>query len=179
MLLYGVNCVLLYYYSRVRNIFHVRCMCYIINLIVQSIFLDIKKIIVNVRDLYRFIGNFTVRIRLYKQTSKRFNVGPKKMRDNIEYRWNSMYLILHAAILYWNVLDIFVSFFFLIALTPIMQLKNMIENDNIFSKCSSSILFSHCLFFGLLLSHNFTCSLFMKLKQVLVSLLMISISIPW
>lgn len=49
--------------ATVEIFFHIRCVYHIINLILQSTFLDIKHIITKARDFYGFIRNFTTIIR--------------------------------------------------------------------------------------------------------------------
>lgn len=125
----------------------------------QSDFIVIKYIIMEVWYVCVFIGNFVAKVRFYKQTCKIFNVKLKKMPEDIEHRWNSTYLVLLAFTFYKHFSNTFIFDFN--GLHPNNQLDKMEEYELEIAISLQNILPSflcfHSLFIWLLLSHYYSC----------------------
>lgn len=62
-----------------NDLFHVRCICHILNLITQSAFNDIRELIKKIRYVYIFVSSFSPTIKIYRETGRRNKVRAKKI----------------------------------------------------------------------------------------------------
>ena len=91
------------------SFFHMRCMCHIINLIVQSGLHDIRFIIDKIRHIiYHIIGSEN-RLRTFGTMCKKNNLKCKKIPYDVQHRWNSTYKMLDVAVKYKAALNDYVS----------------------------------------------------------------------
>lgn len=79
------------------NIFHVRCACHAMNLIVQSSFEYIKVIISKIRNMLVFIYGSSRRRQDFKHFCYGLNVKFTKPQLDAPHRWNSTYTMLKLA----------------------------------------------------------------------------------
>ncbi|KAJ3701327.1 hypothetical protein LUZ61_005032 [Rhynchospora tenuis] len=80
------------------NIFHQRCGCHILNLIVQDGLTTVNKEIDCIRDLMKWIKHSQGRIEKFKLACSQANIPYKKPQWDVSTRWNSTYLMLELAL---------------------------------------------------------------------------------
>ena len=93
------------------ELFHVRCICHILNLIVQSVFSEIKPMIEKVRTVTNMHNASEMRIKRWKQCCKRKNYKPRLIPKDVDHRWNSTYAMLSVAIEYKEIINDFINFY--------------------------------------------------------------------
>ena len=91
-----------------NEIFHVRCVCYIINLIVQYGLTLITPSIVNIRYALQFLMQSS-RLQEFYALFKLIGLKKRKFHRDVRYRWNSTYLMLKFCVGYDNLLSDYVN----------------------------------------------------------------------
>ena len=81
-----------------EELFHQRCACHIINLIVKSGLKRIQEPISKIRESIKFLNAKNSRIQSWVQTCKHNCVPPRRLQSDVETRWNSTYLMLDKVI---------------------------------------------------------------------------------
>ena len=91
-----------------NEIFHVRCVCHIINLIVQDGLTLINPSIENIRYALQFIMQSS-RLQEFYALCKSFGLKKRKFHRDVRHRWNSSYLMLKSCVGYDNLLSDYVN----------------------------------------------------------------------
>ncbi|KAF7134717.1 hypothetical protein RHSIM_Rhsim04G0042400 [Rhododendron simsii] len=89
--------------------FHMRCVCHIINLVVQDGLESIAPQIKNIRNALLFIATSGVRQQEFDALCKSYNVKPKRMKTDMKIRWNSTFLMLKSCRKHTDVITAFVN----------------------------------------------------------------------
>ena len=93
-----------------KEMFHVRCVCHIFNLIVQDGLKLISPSIAAIRFSLKFICCGTSKIKQeFSDLCKSQGLKPKKFHRDVPHRWNSTYLMLKSCQTYENVISDFVN----------------------------------------------------------------------
>ena len=93
------------------DLFHIRYICHILNLIVQSAFTEIKPMIEKVRTVTYMHSASEQRLKRWKQFCKRKNVKPRLIPKDVDHRWNSTYAMLSVAIEYKDIITDFINYY--------------------------------------------------------------------
>ena len=92
------------------HMFHVRCVCHIINLIVQDGLKLIFPSIAAIQFSLKFVCCGTSKIKQeFSDLCKSQGLKPKKFHHDVPHRWNSTYLMLKSCETYENVISYFVN----------------------------------------------------------------------
>ena len=89
--------------------FHLRCVCHIINLVVQDGLKHIGPHIEKIRSAILFIATSPSRQQDFESMCASFNVKPRKMKTDIKNRWNSTFLMLKSCRNHRDVITAFVN----------------------------------------------------------------------
>ena len=90
--------------GRLNEIFRVRCVCHIINLIVQDGLTLITPSIVNIRYVLQFLMQSN-RLQEFYVFCKSVGLKKRKFHRDVRHRWNSTYLMLKSCVGYDNLLS--------------------------------------------------------------------------
>ena len=91
------------------TLFHMRCVCHIINLVVQDGLMHIGAHLDKIRDAIHFISSSQPRTQEFEGLCASFNVKPRKMKTDIKTRWNSTYLMLKSCVKHVDVITSYVN----------------------------------------------------------------------
>ena len=91
------------------EIFHQRCACHIINLVVQAGIEHISINLTNIREALSFISSSGARLQEFKQYCRNSQMRPRKFPTDVRHRWNSTYLMLKAALPYSQLITTYVN----------------------------------------------------------------------
>ncbi|KAJ3700301.1 hypothetical protein LUZ61_004006 [Rhynchospora tenuis] len=80
------------------KVFHQRCGCHILNLIVQDGLSTVNKEIESIRDAMKWIKHSQARIEKFQLACSQANIAYKKPQWDVSTRWNSTYLMLELAL---------------------------------------------------------------------------------
>jgi hypothetical protein len=89
-------------------IIHQRCVCHIINLVVQDGIIVINKYLDNIRAAIRFMTSTPQMICKFAEYCKAQGEKPKKFGLDMKIRWNSTYLMLKKLEGYEDLITVFV-----------------------------------------------------------------------
>ena len=91
------------------EIFHQRCACHIINLVVQAGIEYISPHLTNIRESLAFISSSGARLQEFREYCRNSQMRPRKFPTDVRHRWNSTYLMLQAAIPYQHLITAYVN----------------------------------------------------------------------
>ena len=91
------------------SLFHMRCVCHILNLIVKDGMLYISSHIEIIRSAISYIIGSNSRQQEYKEFCKTAQLKPRNLKTDVENRWNSTYLMLQNARPYWQVICAYIN----------------------------------------------------------------------
>ena len=80
--------------------FHGKCVCHILNLMVQNGLQYIKLLIEKIRSIILHLSGSEKRCKVFNTFCKRNNISYKKIPLDVPHRWNSTYLMLDVALDY-------------------------------------------------------------------------------
>ncbi|KAJ3703077.1 hypothetical protein LUZ61_006782 [Rhynchospora tenuis] len=80
------------------NVFHQRCGCHILNLVVQDGLSVVNEKIAKVREAMKFFRHSQARMERFKLAASQANIAFKKPAWDVATRWNSTYLMLELAL---------------------------------------------------------------------------------
>ncbi|ONI05856.1 hypothetical protein PRUPE_5G026900 [Prunus persica] len=83
-----------------EKLFHVRCCCHILNLIVQDGLKVLSPSIDKIIDIVRSMNSSNKRHEIWVKCCSDFHKGKKNIDIDVPHRWNSTYKLLHVAIKY-------------------------------------------------------------------------------
>ena len=85
---------------------HVRCVAYILNLIVHDGLKDVSNSMKKVKEVIRYIRNSPIRLRKFKEFVELVGIESNAyLNFDVPIRWNSTYLILKIACIYEKVFE--------------------------------------------------------------------------
>ena len=90
------------------EVFHVRCVCHIINLIVQDGLKLISPSLEAIRSTLRFLDSSS-KLQEFYVLCKSIGLKKRKFHHDVVHRWNSTYLMLKSCVGYHNVLSDYVN----------------------------------------------------------------------
>jgi len=88
---------------------HQRCLCHIINLVVQDGIAVVNPYLDNIRAAIRFITSTPQMIAKFAEYCRAHNKKPRKFGLDMKVRWNSTYLMLKSLEGYENLITVFVN----------------------------------------------------------------------
>ena len=91
------------------SFFHGRCVCHILNIIVQNGLQYIKLLIDKIRSTVLHLSGSEKRAKIFYTFCKRYNMKYKKILLDVPHRWNSTYLMLDVALDYRIPLNEYIS----------------------------------------------------------------------
>ncbi|KAI8574511.1 hypothetical protein RHMOL_Rhmol01G0360200 [Rhododendron molle] len=92
------------------ELLHLRCVCHVINLVVQDGLEKIAPQISKIRNAVLFIGNSPSRQQEFdKMCTTFYNLKPKNMNADVQNRWNLTYLMLKSCRKYSDVISAYVN----------------------------------------------------------------------
>ena len=91
------------------HIFHDRCDCHIINLIVQKGLTYVTCSLSTIREALIFCSNSTTKYDNWKKYCKEKKIKPRKFSYDVEHRWNSTYLMLRSCLDYKDHISAYVN----------------------------------------------------------------------
>ncbi|KAI8534491.1 hypothetical protein RHMOL_Rhmol10G0094100 [Rhododendron molle] len=92
------------------ELLHMRCVCHVINLVVQDGLEKIAPQISKIRNAVLFIGNSPSRQQEFdKMCTSFYSLKPKNMNSDVQNRWNSTYLMLKSCRKYSDVISAYVN----------------------------------------------------------------------
>ncbi|KAF7151268.1 hypothetical protein RHSIM_Rhsim02G0026300 [Rhododendron simsii] len=92
------------------ELLHIRCVCHVINLVVQDGLKHITPQIKKIRDAVLFIATSPSRQQEFdKLCASCYNVKPKSMNSDVQTRWNSTYIMLKSCRKYSDAISAFVN----------------------------------------------------------------------
>ncbi|KAI8559926.1 hypothetical protein RHMOL_Rhmol04G0214300 [Rhododendron molle] len=94
---------------RSSQFFHMRCVCHIINLVVQDGLESIAPQLKKIRSALLFIATSGVRRQDFEALCKIYNVKPKRIKLDMKIRWNSTYIMLKSCRKHTAVITAFVN----------------------------------------------------------------------
>ena len=80
------------------ELFHIKCMCHVINLIVKDGLILFKDIIQKIKDAVYDLRHSTTKFVKFKELCLNANLKPIRIPNDVKTRWNSTYLMLSKAI---------------------------------------------------------------------------------
>ncbi|BFG20774.1 hypothetical protein CerSpe_070480 [Prunus speciosa] len=83
-----------------EKLFHVRCCCHILNLIVQDGLKVLSPSIDKITDIVRSMNSSNKRHEIWVKCCSDFHMGKKNIDIDVPHRWNSTYELLHVALKY-------------------------------------------------------------------------------
>ena len=92
-----------------KNLLHIRCAYYFLNLSIQSDMDMIQDTIIKIRNTVSFIHASKARLQKFKQIYIDHSRYFKKFKFNIVTHWNSIYTMIHNAYQYKNLLSIYIN----------------------------------------------------------------------
>ncbi|KAG5557536.1 hypothetical protein RHGRI_007693 [Rhododendron griersonianum] len=95
--------------SHAGQFFHVRCVCHIINLVVQDGLKPIGPQIEKIRDAILYIATSLARQQEFEGLCVSYNVKPKKIKTDVKTRWNSTFLMLKSCRNHTDVISAYVN----------------------------------------------------------------------
>ena len=90
------------------EIFHVRCVCHIINLIVQDGLKLISPSLLAIRSTILFLDSFN-KLQEFYTLCQSVGLKKRKFHHDIGHHWNSTYLMLESCVEYHNILSDYVN----------------------------------------------------------------------
>ena len=87
-----------------EELFHVRCACHIVNLIVKEGLDLVHEVITRIRCAIVYLSNSSSRVASFKVMCRSYEKRPRIFSADEPHRWNSMYAILDEVIPYKEVL---------------------------------------------------------------------------
>ncbi|KAI3939815.1 hypothetical protein MKW92_046260 [Papaver armeniacum] len=93
------------------DLFHVRCCCHILNLVVQDGLRvkEFKEMLENIKDSIAFMFASSMRYGQFRNACRSVGVRPKKLQTDCEHRWNSTYMMLKDVLPYRNAIQRFLA----------------------------------------------------------------------
>ena len=95
--------------NRTYSLVHQRCACHIINLIVKSGLKRLKPYLEDFRTAINFLNSSNQRIGMFKNYCVDQSVRPRKFALDMDFRWNSTYLMLKHLLPYGQVFTVFIN----------------------------------------------------------------------
>ncbi|KAK1272218.1 hypothetical protein QJS04_geneDACA020942 [Acorus gramineus] len=92
-----------------KEFYDCKCVCHIINLIVQDGLTHIEESLVNIRLALKFITCTPSRVQAFGDFCATRNIPPRKFPLDMHVRWNSTYIMLQSPI-DWQISKVFVQF---------------------------------------------------------------------
>jgi len=92
-----------------ESIFHGRCVCHILNLVVQDGMHGISPYLSKIRRSINLCSKSAKRVFMWKQFCASNNITCRKFSDDVQHRWNSTYLMLQSCIPYKDSLTKYVN----------------------------------------------------------------------
>ncbi|KAH7667795.1 Tam3-transposase (Ac family) protein [Dioscorea alata] len=89
--------------------FHIRCVCHVLNLCVQSGLEELKEFVLPVREVIAYLGKSMTLMKKWARYCKAHNMRVKKFPKDVKTRWNSTYRLLSVAFPYRSLLTNFVN----------------------------------------------------------------------
>ncbi|XP_031120883.1 zinc finger BED domain-containing protein RICESLEEPER 2-like [Ipomoea triloba] len=87
---------------------HMRCIAHILNLVVQDGLKEFDDSVKKVRDSVRYMRNSPARLQQFRELADLIGVEAKNsLVLDVPTRWNSTYLMLHTALLYQKVFEVY------------------------------------------------------------------------
>lgn len=80
------------------KLFHVRCVAHILNLVVQDGLTEIKPMIDDIKESFRFINHSEGRLKKFSEIVQSLGVSVRKLIIDCRTRWNSTYEMLVVAL---------------------------------------------------------------------------------
>jgi hypothetical protein len=90
-------------------VFHQRCVCHIINLVVRDGITVVSKFLENIRAAIRFITSTPQMVTKFAEYCKANSMKPRKFGLDMKIRWNSTYLMLKKLEGYEKIITVFVN----------------------------------------------------------------------
>ena len=95
--------------NRTYSLVHQRCACHIINLIVKSGLKRLKPYLEDFRTAINFLNSSNQRIAMFKNYCVDQSVRPRKFALDMDFRWNSTYLMLKHLLPYRQAFTVFIN----------------------------------------------------------------------
>ncbi|KAH7663547.1 Tam3-transposase (Ac family) protein [Dioscorea alata] len=89
--------------------FHIRCVCHVLNLCVQTGLQELKEYVLPVREVVAYLGKNMTLMKQWARYCKAHNMRVKKFPKDVKTRWNSTYRLLSATFPYRTLLTNFVN----------------------------------------------------------------------
>ena len=83
-----------------EELFHVRCACHIVNLIVKDGLILVIDSIQKIRQCIVYLSNRSQRVASFKILCRAYEMRPRKFDPDEQHRWNSTYIMLKEVMPY-------------------------------------------------------------------------------
>ena len=92
-----------------KNLFHISCVCHILNLSIQYSMGMVQDVILKIKNIVSFIQASRARLQEFKAIRIDHGKYFKKFKLDVVTRWNSIYTMIHDAYPYKNLLSTYTN----------------------------------------------------------------------